>query len=55
MTILNLFISFTTTILSFKILNIELIDIIIAITMLIIVFNIIYAFGNVKKNKKENN
>lgn len=56
MTIVKMFISFATNILSFKVFNIELIDYLIGFTIIIFIFKIFNILGNntsVKKNKKE--
>lgn len=56
MTIVKMFISFTTNILSFKIFNIELIDYLIGFTIIIFIFKIFNVLGNnasVKKNKNK--
>lgn len=56
MTIVKMFISFATNILSFKIFNIELIDYLIGFTIIIFIFKIFNVLGNnasVKKNKNK--
>lgn len=56
MTIVKMFISFATNILSFKIFNIELIDYLVGFTIIIFIFKIFNVLGNnasVKKNKNK--
>lgn len=53
MTIVQLFITFAETILQIKILDIELIDYMIAIAIIIIIFKIIGITGGVKIGKRK--